>query len=192
MFLTETMMKITRPQTTRPVVPPPAAVQTPKVVAKAIPKATPSASSEVEAKSRAAVEKYFAAFEAHDTKTLQAIYAPDASFKDNMFDLPNHDSIMNMWSKAPPFKKFEVQVLGVQGNEVHTRWTADYEIFGHQVHNEIDSRITVNANGQLETQREHWDQSKWLSQALPVIPKWAQGLAMGVLRPILNWKTRAD
>ena len=29
---------------------------------------------------------------------------------------------------------------------------------------------------------------QWMSQALPVVPKWAQGAVYAVLRPFMSWK----
>ena len=177
-------MKVARPPPTFPA----AAVASP---VKAQP-ASPVDTSAVETKSKAVVLQYFEAFKNGDVAAMKKLYAPGATFKDNMFDLPNRDSILKMWGKAPPFESYKLEVLGVKGNEVHTRWTVDYKMFGHKVHNVVDSRIAVNADGQIASQRESWDQSKWLSQALPVIPKWGQGLAMMVMRPLVNMRTVVD
>jgi hypothetical protein len=141
---------------------------------------------DAEARTRQAAEKFFKAFEAHDTAGLKAAYRPDAKFKDNMFDLSKADSILKMWKGAPPFSAFKAEILSVKGNEVHTKWTADYVMFGNKVHNEIDSVITFDNEGKIKEQNESWDQKKWMKQALPMIPSWAQGVAYAVMRPLLS------
>jgi len=150
-------------------------------------KVTPPAQLD-EAAARAAVEKFFAAFAAHDLKGLEAAYAPNATFKDDMFDLSKRSSILKMWAGAPPFESFEAEILGVNGNEVHARWVVDYEMFGNPIHNEIDSRITLDAQGRIVSQREDWDERRWMSQALPAVPRFLQPVAYFFMRPLLSMK----
>ena len=161
----------------------PLSLAAPAVVSK--PVSRPSLDVE---QTRGAAVKFFDAFKAHDLETLKSMYRPDATFKDDMFDLSSRESIMKMWSGAPPFAKFDVQFLETKSGEVKTRWTADYEMFGNKVHNVIDSTMRFDASGRVVSQREHWDEQKWMSQALPAIPKWAQGIAYHFMRPILSWQ----
>ncbi|MBS1153387.1 MAG: hypothetical protein H6Q89_5085, partial [Myxococcaceae bacterium] len=44
----------------------------------------------------------------------------------------------------------------------------------------------LDGDGRIVEQREQWDQQKWMSQALPMIPRWAQGVAYRVMRPLLS------
>lgn len=141
-----------------------------------------------ETRARAAVGAFFKAFEAHDKQALEAAYAPNVRFHDDMFTLSKRDSVMKMWGGAPPFKKFDAEILEVKGNEVHARWTVDYEMFGNPIHNVIDSKLTLDDQGRIVSQQEHWDPEKWMSQALPVIPKFLQGAAYFVMRPLLSWR----
>ncbi len=141
-----------------------------------------------EAKTRAAAEAFFKAFGQKDLKALEAAYAPDVKFKDDMFTLSKRESVMKMWTGAPPFKTFDAEVLEVKGNTVKARWTCEYEMFGKPVRNEIESTLTFDAQGRITSQQEHWDTQKWMSQALPVVPKWAQGAVYAVLRPFMSWK----
>ncbi len=141
-----------------------------------------------EATARASVERFFAAFAAHDLKGLEAAYRPDAKFKDDMFDLTRRSSILKMWEGAPPFKSFKSEILAVNGNEVHARWVVEYEMFGNPIHNEIDSRLTLDSQGRIASQREDWDERRWMSQALPAIPRFLQPVAYFFMRPILNMK----
>ncbi len=141
-----------------------------------------------EATARASVEKFFAAFAAHDLKGLEAGYAPNAQFKDDMFTLTKRSSILKMWEGAPPFKAFKSEILEVKGNEVHARWVVDYEMFGNPIHNEIDSRLTLDNQGRITSQREDWDERKWMSQALPAVPRFLQPVAYFFMRPLLSMK----
>jgi hypothetical protein len=139
-----------------------------------------------EARTRAAAEAFFKAFGSKDLKSLEAAYAPDVKFKDDMFTLSKRSSVMKMWEGAPPFKTFDAQILDVKGNEVTARWTVDYEMFGNKIHNVIESKLTFDAQGRVTSQREDWDETKWMKQALPFIPKFLQGAAYAVMRPILS------
>lgn len=141
-----------------------------------------------EATARASVERFFTAFSTHDMKGLEAAYAPNAEFKDDMFDLSKRSSILKMWSGAPPFASFKSEILEVKGNEVHSKWVVDYELFGNKIHNEIDSHMTLDSQGRITSQREDWDEQRWMSQALPVVPKFLQPVAYFFMRPILSMK----
>ena len=147
--------------------------------------AKPALSAE---QTKAQAAKFFEAFKTHDMKTLEAMYRPDATFKDDMFDLSSRESILKMWGTAPPFAKFDVQYLETKPGEVKSRWTVDYEMFGNKIHNVVDSTMKFDADGKVSSQREHWDEQKWMSQALPAIPKWTQGIAYHFMRPILSWQ----
>lgn len=141
-----------------------------------------------EATARSKVEAFFKAFENHDRQGLEAAYAPNAKFHDDMFTLTKRSSILEMWKGAPPFKTFKAEILDVKGNEVHAKWVAEYKIFGRDVHNEIDSHLTLDGEGRITSQQEDWDEKKWMSQALPVIPRFLQGAAYFVMRPLLSMK----
>ncbi|MBL8951039.1 MAG: nuclear transport factor 2 family protein [Myxococcaceae bacterium] len=167
--------------------PPPPAEAAPVRAAVTKPAATPTGAATLdEATARASVEKFFAAFAAHDLKGLDAAYAPNAKFKDDMFDLEKKSSILKMWKGAPPFESFKSEIISVKGNEVHAKWVVDYEMFGNKIHNEIDSRLTLDDQGRITSQREDWDERRWMSQALPVVPKFLQPVAYFFMRPLLN------
>jgi hypothetical protein len=155
--------------------------------------ATPVASAAAgptptEARNRATAEQFFQAFGRRDLTTLEGLYRPDASFKDDMFTLSKRGSIMSMWKGAPPFKVFLAEVGEAKGNQVRAKWVAEYEMFGRPVRNEIDSTLTFDASGKVQSQVETWNRERWMSQALPFVPKWAQPLAYAVMRPLLSWR----
>ena len=139
-----------------------------------------------EARNRAAAEAFFKAFGSRDLKTLEGAYAADVKFKDDMFTLSKRSSVMKMWEGAPPFKTFNAEILDAKGNEITARWTVDYEMFGNKIHNVVESKLTFDAQGRITSQREDWDETKWMKQALPFIPKFLQGAAYAVMRPILS------
>lgn len=142
--------------------------------------------TETEQRNQAAAEAFFAAFGRGDHATLERHYAPNAHFKDDMFTLTKRSSIMKMWSGAPPFASFKSEILDVKGDQVKARWVVDYTMFGNKIHNEIESTLTFDAQGKIVSQDEHWDRSKWMSQALPFIPRFLQGAAYAVMRPLLT------
>src|SRR5262245_50415288 len=84
-------------------------------VSKPVAVAKPVLSAE---QTKAQAAKYFDAFKNHDMKALESLYRPDATFKDDMFDLSSRESILKMWSKAPPFAKFDVEYLETKPGEV--------------------------------------------------------------------------
>ena len=131
-------------------------------------------------------EQFFAAFGRGDHKALEQHYRPDAKFKDDMFTLSKRSSIMGMWKGAPPFATFKADVLEVKGDQVKAKWVCDYEMFGNKVHNEIESTLTFDASGKVASQVEHWDRTKWMSQALPMVPKCLHGVAYALMGPILS------
>lgn len=143
---------------------------------------------QVEARNRATVERFFAAFGRGDHAALEQAYRPDAAFTDDMFTLSKRSSIMKMWRGAPPFTAFSAEVLEVRGDQVKARWVAEYQMFGRPIRNVIDSTITLDADGRIAAQHERWDRSAWMSQALPFIPKPLQPAAYAVMRPLLSWR----
>lgn len=147
---------------------------------------TAPAASETETRNKATAEQFFAAFGSRDLATVEQHYRPDAKFKDDMFTLTKRSSIMKMWKGAPPFQTFKAEVLEAKGDTVKAKWTCDYVMFGKKVHNEIESTLTFDAQGKIVSQNEHWDRTKWMSQALPMIPKFLQGAAYAVMGPLLS------
>jgi hypothetical protein len=157
----------------------------PRATAAAEATATPA-----EVRNRATAERFFEAFGRRDHSALEAMYRPDASFKDDMFTLSKggRSSIMQMWRGAPPFKVFLAEVGEAKGNQVRAKWVAEYEMFGRPIRNEIDSTLTFDDAGAIRSQVETWDRQKWMSQALPFVPRWAQGAVYAVLSPVLSWR----
>jgi hypothetical protein len=149
-------------------------------------KASVIAPSDAETRNRATAEAFFAAFGRRDLGALEQLYRPDATFKDDMFTLSKRSSIMTMWKGAPPFASFKAEVLEAKGDQVKAKWVVEYEMFGNTVRNEIESTLTFDVEGKVSSQHETWDKKKWMSQALPIVPKFLQGVVYAVLGPILS------
>ena len=147
---------------------------------------TAPAATPTETRNAATAEKFFAAFGRGDHAALELLYRPDAKFKDDMFTLSKRSSIMGMWKAAPPFATFKAEVLEAKGDQVKAKWVCDYVMFGNKVHNEIESTLTFDADGKVASQTEHWDKTKWMSQALPMVPKFLHGVAYALMGPILS------
>lgn len=147
---------------------------------------TAPAATATETRNRATAEQFFAAFGRGDHQALEQHYRPDAKFKDDMFTLSKRSSIMGMWKGAPPFASFKAEVLEVKGDQVKAKWVVDYEMFGNKVHNEIESTLTFDAEGKVASQVESWDRTKWMKQALPMVPKFLHGVAYALMGPILS------
>ncbi len=113
---------------------------------------------------------YFDAFTGtpDSRKTLAALYSPQAHFSDNMFKFANRDGILRMWKSVSPDFKASYTVVGVNGNDVHVTWQADYTLLGHKIHNDVDSHLTV-VNGQIVNQVENWDFIAWAKQEFPLL-----------------------
>ncbi len=148
--------------------------------------AAPTAATVTEPRNLAAAEKFFDTFGRGDHAALEQLYRPDAKFKDDMFTLSKRSSIMGMWKAAPPFATFKAEVLEAKGDQVKAKWVCDYVMFGNKVHNEIESTLTFDADGKVASQTEHWDKTKWMSQALPMVPKFLHGVAYALMGPILS------
>jgi hypothetical protein len=142
----------------------------------------------IEERNRAAAEGFFKALGSRDLSTLEHAYQPGAAFRDDMFDLTRRSSILKMWAGAPPFTSFSAEVIEARGDQVRARWTCEYVMFGRPVRNEIESTLTFAPDGTIASQHEHWDRTKWMTQALPVIPRFLQGPAYAVMGRLLSWK----
>ena len=116
--------------------------------------------------------EFFSAFQKTDTATFDKLYAPNATFKDPIYDLKNHDEVVHMWKSlfaTGKDLKMTYEVLESSGDKAKVAWKADYKVFGRPVHNEAVSELTVK-NGQIVQQQDSWSWSKWAKQALPLGP----------------------
>ena len=93
------------------------------------------------------IQRFYAAFKAHDGDAMAACYTPDATFSDPVFTDLKGDEPGAMWrmltSRATDL---ELQLVehGAQGDSGHARWIADYTFTqtGRKVRNDVRSQFT--------------------------------------------------
>jgi hypothetical protein len=143
--------------------------------------------------SKATIERLYAAFAQLDGVAMQACYAPDATFQDEVFTLHGAREIGGMWrmlcdaTKSKPESRaaWKLRTSNITANSAH--WDADY-IFsatGRPVLNRIDAVFTFDATGLIQTHRDRFDFWAWSRQALGT-----PGLLLG-WSPMLRNKVRA-
>jgi hypothetical protein len=108
---------------------------------------------------------------------MASCYAPDATFRDPVFELTGAD-IGAMWRMLmPPGAPLRIVTaeLRQDGDTFVGRWEADYEftMTGRRVHNRIESRFRIR-DGLIVQQRDSFPFWKWSRMALG-----AKGLLLG-------------
>jgi len=142
--------------------------------------------------SRATIERFYAAFQRLDADTMQACYAPDASFDDEAFSLHGAREIGGMWrmlctaTKAKGQAHWKLVVSDITERSAH--WDAHYlfSATGRQVLNRIDAEFEFDANGLITRHRDRFDFWAWSRQALG-LPGWLLGWT-----PFLRRKVQAQ
>lgn len=130
--------------------------------------------------SRATVERFYAAFARLDADTMQACYAPDAVFDDEVFSLRGREQIGGMWrmlctaTKAQGRAHWKLDVSDITERSAH--WDAHYlfSATGRQVLNRIDAEFEFDAQGLVTRHRDRFDFRAWSRQALG-LPGWLLG-----------------
>jgi ketosteroid isomerase-like protein len=121
---------------------------------------------------RQVADEFFSAFQKKDLAGFEKVYAPNATFKDPIYDLKDRGEVLKMWKSlfaAGKDLKVTYEILETNGDKAKVAWKADYKVFGRKVHNEAVSELTVK-NGQIVEQKDSWSWSKWAKQALPLGP----------------------
>lgn len=146
--------------------------------------------------SRAAVERFYAAFERLDGAAMQACYAADARFDDEVFSLRGRQHIGGMWrmlcaatqARGREHWKLAASDIEEQGRRVSAHWEASYlfAASGRLVHNRIDAEFEFDADDLITRHRDRFDFWRWARQALG-----APGLLLG-WTPFLRRKVRAQ
>ena len=127
---------------------------------------------------RVAVERFYAAFARLDGAAMQACYAPDATFDDEVFSLKGQAQIGGMWrmlcDTAKGMAQWKLVVSDITAHSAH--WEAHYmfSATGRLVHNKVDAAFTFDGNGRITTHRDCFDFWTWSRQALG-----APGLLLG-------------
>ena len=141
---------------------------------------------------RVAVERLYGAFAKLDGQAMQACYAPEATFDDEVFSLKGPAQIGGMWrmlcdtTKAKGMAHWKLVVSDITAHSAH--WEAHYlfSATGRRVHNKIDAAFTFDGNGLITTHRDRFDFWTWSRQALG-----ARGLLLG-WSTLLRNKVRAQ
>jgi hypothetical protein len=140
--------------------------------------------------SQATIERLYAAFARLDGPAMQACYAADASFQDEVFTLQGAPEIGGMWrmlceatlAKGQAHWKIETSAI----TERSAHWDAHYlfSATGRQVLNRIDAEFEFDRNGLITRHRDRFDFWRWSRQALGL-----PGLLLG-WTPLLRQKVR--
>lgn len=140
------------------------------------------------------IRRFYDAFARLDADTMAACYAPDATFRDEVFDLRGAREIGGMWkmlctgTQAKGAHVWQLTYRDVQadttGGQAH--WDAHYlfSATGRIVDNAIDARFTFTPDGLIAAHRDRFSFWTWARQALGL-----PGLLLG-WSPSLRRKVR--
>lgn len=130
------------------------------------------------------VSRFYAAFERLDGAAMQACYAADAQFDDEVFSLRGREQIGAMWrmlcdagrSQGADVWRLEVSGITCDGARGAAHWEAHYQFSatGRRVHNIIDAEFEIGPDGLIRRHRDRFDFWRWARQALG-----APGLLLG-------------
>ena len=140
----------------------------------------------------ATIERFYAAFAKLDAATMQACYAPDAVFDDEVFSLRGASQVGGMWrmlcqtTRAKGQSHWRLQASQITDTSAH--WEAHYlfSATGRAVHNKIDAQFVFDAQGLITQHRDRFDFWAWSRQALGT-----PGLLLG-WSPWMRAKVRAQ
>ncbi|MFT5222498.1 MAG: ketosteroid isomerase-like protein [Glaciecola sp.] len=135
------------------------------------------------------VQRLYDAFEAKDGQGMQDCYAPDASFRDEVFNLAGAQEIGGMWKMLlARGKDLTLEVSSVQADATSgtAHWDATYTFAAtkRKVVNRIDASFVLRG-GLIAHHVDRFNFWAWSRQALGPI-----GLALG-WTPIVRGKVRA-
>jgi ketosteroid isomerase-like protein len=120
----------------------------------------------------ALITKFYSAFSRLDSTTMSACYHPQATFKDEAFDLTGKD-IGAMWSMlCSQAQEFSLEFSGVEclGDTGKAHWEPTYlfSMTGNKVHNIIDAEFEFR-DGLIYRHRDHFNFWRWSKQALGLV-----------------------
>lgn len=119
----------------------------------------------------AAIERFYAAFDARDAATMNELYAPDVSFRDPAFGSLHGDEVRAMWTMLTgQAKDLSVRASDVRADEESgsAHWRAEYTFTatGRRVVNEIDATFRFGADGKVVEHTDRFSFWRWSRQAL--------------------------
>lgn len=121
---------------------------------------------------------FYQAFQKKDFKTMQGLYADNATFSDPAFPNLNAQRVRAMWEMLLTASKdlhLEYQILEETAQQVKTQWIATYTFSktGRKVVNKIVATMAIE-NGLIVAHKDVFSFHKWASQALGTV-----GLLLG-------------
>ena len=132
--------------------------------------------------SKQTIERLYAAFAKLDGEAMQACYAANASFEDEVFKLNGAREVGGMWrmlcgaTKSNPEARAHWKLATRDITDRSAHWDADY-IFsatGRAVVNRIDAEFEFDKRGLILKHRDRFDFWAWSRQALGA-PGWLLG-----------------
>lgn len=126
------------------------------------------------AHNKATVERLYAAFAQLDGDTMQACYAPEARFQDEVFTLNGAHEVGGMWrmlctaTRDKGRADWKLQTRDITDHSAH--WDAHYRFSatGRLVVNRIDAEFEFDAKGLILRHRDRFDFWAWSRQALGI------------------------
>jgi ketosteroid isomerase-like protein len=118
---------------------------------------------------RDALDRFYAAFARRDHAAMTPLYAPDATFEDEVFTLRGKE-IGAMWHMlCENARDFSLEYRDVEADDARGRahWEAKYTFSatGRPVHNVIDAEVGFR-EGLIATHRDRFDFGRWSRQAI--------------------------
>lgn len=142
-----------------------------------------------------AIHDFYSAFARLDAPAMGARYAPEATFRDEVFTLSGQREVAGMWrmlceatqAKGADVWRLEFRDVKADDTTGSAHWDAYYRFgaTGRLVHNSIDAAFTFDPEGRIATHHDRFDFWKWSRQALG-----APGALLG-WTPMLRNKVRA-
>ena len=114
--------------------------------------------------------KFYTAFQRKDYGTMASLYHPEATFKDEVFDLKSGKEVGAMWQMlltAGKDLRMEFRDIKLNGNTGSAHWEAWYTFSktGRKVHNIIEAEFEFK-DGLIYRHRDHFDFWRWSRQSL--------------------------
>ncbi len=141
---------------------------------------------------RARIEGFYHAFEGLDAAAMQACYAANARFDDEVFSLQGAEQVGAMWrmlceaTRAKGMAHWKLEASAITDHGAH--WEAHYlfSATGRLVHNRIDAEFEFGEDDLFTRHCDRFDFWSWSRQALGL-----PGLMLG-WSPWLRGKVRAQ
>jgi hypothetical protein len=113
---------------------------------------------------------FYTAFQKRDYKTMQACYAPNATFSDEVFVNLNAEEVKAMWEMlCIKGKDLQIEFSNINANEQNgnAQWNATYSFSktSRKVLNKVKAEFTFE-NGKIKSHRDHFNFYSWTRQAI--------------------------